>query len=170
MEKRLNTKFDLYIKNFKDGIRDKMSQLQMTSSEAADLMEYIYEYDRLILDKEDFIKRKRVKNSIPDNNRCLAKRATGEQCTRRRKPDCEFCGTHSKGTPHGLILNTDTNMQSLQSVEVFAQEICGIVYYLYQYKNVYNTEDIMSSVENPRIIAKWERINDVYKIPSMGLV
>ena len=82
MEKRLNTKFDLYIKNFKDGIRDKMSQLQMASSDAADLMEYIYEYDRLVLDKEDFIKRKRVKNSIPENNRCLAKRATGEQCTR----------------------------------------------------------------------------------------
>ena len=68
------------------------------------------------------------------------------------------------------MLNTDANMQSLQNVEVFAQEICGIVYYLDQYKNVYNTEDIMSSVENPRIIAKWERINDVYKIPSMGLV
>ena len=90
MEKRLNTKFDLYIKNFKDGIRDKMSQLQMGSSDAADLMEYIYEYDRLVLDKEDFIKRKRVKNSIPENNRCLAKRATGEQCTRRRKIECEF--------------------------------------------------------------------------------
>jgi hypothetical protein len=170
MEKRLNTKFDLYIKNFKDGIRDKMSQLQMASSDAADLMEYIYEYDRLILDKEDFIKRKRVKNSIPENNRCLAKRATGEQCTRRRKTDCEFCGTHSKGTPHGLILTTEANMQSVQNIEVFAQQICGIVYYLDQYKNVYNTEDIMSSVENPRIIAKWERTNDVYKIPSMGLV
>ena len=69
MEKRLNTKFDLYIKNFKDGIRDKMSQLQMASGDAADLMEYIYEYDRLVLEKEDFIKRKRVKNSIPENNK-----------------------------------------------------------------------------------------------------
>jgi len=170
MEKRLNTKFDLYIKNFKDGIRDKMSQLQMASSDAADLMEYIYEYDRLVLDKEDFIKRKRVKNSIPENNRCLAKRATGEQCTRRRKIDCEFCGTHSKGTPHGLIATTDANTQSVQNMVVFAQEICGIVYWLDQHQNVYNTEDIMSLVENPRIIAKWERINDVYKIPSMGLV
>jgi len=170
MEKRLNTKFDLYIKNFKDGIRDKMSRLQMGSSDAADLMEYIYEYDRLILDKEDFIKRKRVKNSIPENNRCLAKRATGEQCTRRRKIDCEFCGTHSKGTPHGLIATTDANTPSVQNMVVFAQEICGIVYWLDQHQNVYNTEDIMSLAENPRIIAKWERINDVYKIPSMGLV
>ena len=43
MEKRLNTKFDLYIKNFKDGIRDKMSQLQMASGDAADLMEGLVE-------------------------------------------------------------------------------------------------------------------------------
>lgn len=170
MEKRLNTKFDAYIKNFKDGIRDTVSKLLMPQEQAATLMEYVYEYERLVLEKEDFIKRKRVKNSIPENNRCLAKRATGEQCTRRRKVECEFCGTHSKGTPHGLIAQADTNTPAIQNIEVFAQEINGIVYYLDQYQNVYNTEDIMSSKENPSIIAKWERIDGVYKIPSMGLV
>lgn len=170
MEKRLNTKFEVYIKNFKDGIRDKMLKLNLQSEEAASLMEFVYEYERLVLDKDDFIKRKRVKNSIPENNRCLAKRATGEQCTRRRKTDCEFCGTHSKGTPHGLVVTTDLNTNSTLNVEVFAQEVGGIVYYLDQFKNVYHTEDIMSSVENPRIIAKWECIHGVYKIPSLGFV
>ena len=67
--------------------------------------EYIYEYPRLVICKEDLIKRKRIKNSIPCLNRCSAKRADGDQCTRRRKDGCDFCGTHAKGTPHGLISN-----------------------------------------------------------------
>ena len=170
MERRLNAKFDQYVKTFKDDIRCKMSLLNMHSEEAASLMEFVYEYEHIVLDKEDFVKRKRVKNSIPENNRCLAKRATGEQCTRRRKSECEFCGTHSKGTPHGLVATTDLNTNSTQNVEVFAQEVGGIVYYLDQFKNVYNTEDIMSSTENPRIIAKWEYSHGVYKIPSLGFV
>ena len=59
-----------------------------------DLIEYVFDYERLCLTKEDFIKRKRIKNAIPTSNRCNAKRANGEQCTRRRKYNCNFCGTH----------------------------------------------------------------------------
>ena len=169
MEKRLTTKFDTYLKNFKDGIRDKVSQLNIPANNASELMEYVYEYDRIILDKDDFIKRKRVKNSIPESNRCIAKRATGEQCTRRRKLECEFCGTHSKGTPHGMITSADNQASHVQTMEVFAQEINGIVYYLDQRNNVYNTEDVMSSKENPRIVAKWEKNNGGYTIPALGL-
>ena len=104
MERRLNTKVENYLKTFKDGIRDKIIALDIKQDNNINkLIEYIYDYNRLTVDKEDFVKRKRVKNSIPENNRCMAKRANGEQCTRRRKLDCEFCGTHSKGTPHGLM-------------------------------------------------------------------
>ena len=103
MEKRLNTKVEGYVTSFKNDIRNKIISLKLNeNSEVGALLEYIYDYDRLTLEKNDFVKRKRVKNSIPENNRCLAKRANGEQCTRRRK-DVDFCGTHSKGTPHGLL-------------------------------------------------------------------
>lgn len=170
MEKRLNTKFDIYIKNFKEGIRDKMRTLSFSSDQTAQLMDYVYEYNHLIIEKDDFIKRKRVKNSIPENNRCIAKRATGEQCTRRRKTDCEFCGTHAKGSPHGVIATLNTEINQIQNVELFAHEIKGIVYYLDQQNNVYNTEDVMSSKENPRIIAKWEKQNGDYIIPTLGLI
>ena len=171
MEKRLNTKFDLYIKNFKDGIRDQMMSLSSFSPEQiSQLMEFVYEYNHIVLNKDDFIKRKRVKNSIPENNRCIAKRATGEQCTRRRKSDCDFCGTHSKGSPHGVMTTLNPEINQIQNVELFAQEIKGIVYYLDQNNNVYNTEDVMSTKENPRIIAKWEKQNEEYTIPSLGLM
>jgi hypothetical protein len=171
MEKRLNTKFDSYFKTFKDDIRVKISNIIGNQPEQiGQIMDYIYEYEHLILDKDDFIKRKRVKNSIPENNRCIAKRATGEQCTRRRKDDCDFCGTHSKGSPHGIIIETDSSANQTQTMEVYAHEINGIVYYLDKYLNVYNTEDIMSSKENPRIIAKCEKLDDKYIIPNLNLV
>jgi hypothetical protein len=172
MERRLNTKVETYIKTFKDGIRDKILGLNITQDDnIGSLLEYIYDYNRLVVTKEDFVKRKRVKNSIPENNRCMAKRANGEQCTRRRKIDFEFCGTHSKGTPHGLSeLNNDIKNQT-QTIVVFAKEIRGIVYYIDDYKNVYNTEDVMREIENPKIIAQYEKRNDdTYIIPSLGLV
>ena len=98
-------------------------------------------------------------------------RANGEQCTRRRKTECDYCGTHSKGTPHGVLEATTDNANMNQTVETFAQEVKGIVYYLDTYGNVYNTEDIMSEKENPRIIAKWVKdYQNAYTIPELGLV
>jgi hypothetical protein len=170
MEKRLNTKIEEYITKFKDEIRNKMIALNMEDkSKGSDLLQYIYDYDRLCLQKDDFVKRKRVKNSIPNSNRCIAKRANSEQCTRRRKTDCEFCGTHSKGTPHGVIQsNSSTNVT--HKVELFATEIRGIVYYLDSMNNVYKTEDVLDARENPRVVAKYVKIGDTYTIPELGVV
>ena len=53
-------------------------------------LKYIYDYERLTLNKDDFMKRKRVKNSVPFCDRCCAKRASGEQCTRRKKEEDEY--------------------------------------------------------------------------------
>jgi len=172
MERRLNSKVEQYLTSFKDGIRDKIIALDINQDDnISQLIEYIYDYNRLTVNKEDFIKRKRVKNSIPENNRCMAKRANGEQCTRRRKHECEFCGTHSKGTPHGLMTAQQNVGQQNITIDVIAKEIKGIVYYIDKFNNVYNTEDIMQSKENPRIIARYEKIDDkTYTISELGLV
>ena len=171
MEKRLNNKVDEYIQNFKNEIHNKILKADLQDRiQVSDLIQHLFEYPKLGLDKEDFVKRKRVKNSIPEVNRCIAKRANGEQCTRRRKEECDYCGTHSKGTPHGTMHPDNTEIQTNQSLEVFAEDVKGIVYYLDKYKNVYNTEDIMSNIENPRIIAKWEKQGNQYIIPEFGLV
>lgn len=172
MEKKLNKKIEQYITSFKDSIRNKVIECNFEDkSKINELLEYLYDFERLTLLKDDFTKRKRVKNSIPSVNRCNARRANGEQCTRRRRADCEFCGTHYKGTPHGLILfNGETQENLTQKIEVFAEEIKGIVYYVDKYSNVYKTDDILNNIENPEIIAKYVNTNGVYTIPQFGLV
>ena len=160
MEKRLNAKIESYTTGFKNDIRNKMIELDDKSETMNLLIEYIYDYERLIIEKDDLVKRKRVKNSIPKDNRCLAKRANNEQCTRRRKNCSDFCGTHCKGIPHGVIDSNNIYENVNKTIEVFAQEIQGIVYYLDNYNNVYKTEDIMLNKEN----------HNKYTIPSLGLV
>ena len=171
MEKRLNTTIEKYLTAFKDDIKTKIIHLEFDdNSKINELLEYVYDYNRLILSKDDFVKRKRIKNTIPTMNRCNAKRASGEQCTRRRKKDCEFCGTHSKGTPHGLISSNNENTNTNEKIEVTAEDIKGIVYYVDKHHNVYKTEDILQGKENPQIISKWVKQNGAYTIPEFGLV
>ena len=165
MEKCLNKKLETYITQFKDNIKNKIAELNFEEkSKVNDILEFVYEYNRLTLDKDDFVKRKRVKNSIPNLNRCGARRANGEQCTRRRKVDCEFCGTHYKGTPHGLMLDKDTKDDNKKIIEVNAEEINGIIYYIDKYGNVYNIGDIMSGKENPEVIGRYTKNGNNYMI------
>jgi hypothetical protein len=171
MEKRLNVKVENYITSFKSDVCSKINVLCFEDkSKMSELIQYIYDYERLSLQKDDFVKRRRIKNAIPNSNRCNAKRANGEQCTRRRKCDEEFCGTHSKGTPHGLINAADSNETSNITIEVSAVEVMGIVYYVDEINNVYNTEDVMNGVNNPRIIAKYVKKGSSIIIPELGLV
>lgn len=166
MDKRLNKKVEQYVTKFKDDLRDKITSVCADDTViAAELVEFVYSYERLLLAKDDFSKRKRVKNSIPFTNRCNAKRANGEQCTRRRKEGCEFCGTHFKGAPHGLI-GTVVDADSVKhSLEVNAEDINGIIYYIDKFNNVYKTEDILKGTENPAIIGTYKKPGIVSYLP-----
>jgi hypothetical protein len=175
MEKRINEQVKQYLSKFKDDVRDKIVELGLgETNHINELLEFIYEYNRLTFEKEDFMKRRRVKNTVPMENRCNAKRANGEQCTRKRRDDCEFCGTHYKGTPHGVTSQNDTDNASTSneavSLEVFAEEIGGIVYYIDKFKNVYKTDDVLQAKLNPDVIAKWAKTGDRYTIPEFGLL
>ena len=170
MERRLNKKVETYIGSFKDSIREKATQLGLNNdTKSTQLLQYIYDYDRLSFNKEDFQKRKRVKNFVPIYDRCCAKRASNEQCTRRRKEGSEYCGTHMKGTPHGILDVQNDNKVSTQKVEVWAQDIQGIVYYIDKFNNVYDTADIIKSQINPKIIAKYVKDGENYSIPELNV-
>lgn len=175
MDQKLNKIITDYVTEFKQNIKKKAIECQFTEKEKIEsLISYIFDYERLTLSKEDVSKRKRIKNSIPSMNRCHAKRANGEQCTRKQKKDCLFCGTHEKGTPHGVVhvgleQDNDGNVINMVTAEVFAQEIGGIVYYLDKHFNVFNTEDVMNNVENPRVIAKYTYSDEIYHIPQYGI-
>jgi hypothetical protein len=170
MEKRLNKKLEGYITSFKDSIREKATNMGMTKNEQINqLLQYIYDFDRLSFCKEDFQKRKRVKNFVPMFDRCCAKRASNEQCTRRKKEDSEYCGTHLKGTPHGIVDTQNEPKNTTQKVEVYAQDIQGIVYYIDKNNNVYQAEDIVSNKMNPKIIAKYVKDGENYSIPEFNI-
>jgi hypothetical protein len=170
MEKRLNKKLELWITGFKDNIREKANQIGISKNDQTNqLIQYIYDYDRLTFGKEDFQKRKRIKNVVPFFDRCCAKRASNEQCTRRKKDGIEYCGTHMKGTPHGIIDNQNESKPNTQKIEVWAQDIQGIIYYIDKSFNVYQAEDIVVNKLNPKIIAKYVKNGDIYSIPEFNI-
>lgn len=86
-----------------------------------------------------------------------------------KKEGSEYCGTHLKGTPHGIVDTQNEQKNSTQKVEVYAQDIQGIVYYIDKNNNVYQAEDITVNKVNPKIIAKYVKIGDTYTIPEFNI-
>ncbi len=194
MEKLVHDRTKRLFSTFKNDIRDRILQLHTAVAEQGvvpvddtartekfhaltnELMEYVYEYEcneESLFSKDDFAqKKRRVKNDVPVLNRCSACRADKKQCTRKRRDDSEFCGTHFKGTPHGLISegSSEDAGQEVVKLGVFAEEIAGIVYYLDKFGNVYNTRDILEDRMNPTVIAKWVKDGDRFTIPEYGIM
>jgi len=182
MEKKINKKISDYVSTFKNDIKEKANSLgNANSEENLQLLQYIYDYVRLVVSKEDFQKRKRVKNVVPSSCRCLALRSCSEQCSRRRSSTSDFCGTHNKGVPHGVISsseitsytsNTNTNTNSnpendntnTHKIEVCAHDINGIMYYLDNQNNIYNPEEIQMNTYNPAKIGTYNQIGEKYNI------
>ena len=172
MERRITKKCDAHFQEFKSDIKKWLDNSDFSKChQYSEFLKYLYDHEGISLEKEDFQKRKRVKNMVPHFDRCVANRANGEQCTRRKQTNCDYCGTHIKGTPHGKISVDSVDVKPVTSkIEVFVQEIKGINYYIDKSGNVYCTEDIISNSKSPAIIAKYEKnINGEYYIPSLGL-
>lgn len=171
MEGRINQKIETYIQGFKNAIIDVTKNENLSKESLENIVSVIYDYDKFKLTKDDLVKRKRVKNTIPLHDRCHAKRASGEQCTRRKKDECDYCGTHEKGRPHGIVDDnheTDDNNHVVKC-EIWTHEIKGITYYIDNHNNVYNTEDVISNKVNPKVIAKYGKVGDVYSIPEFNI-
>jgi hypothetical protein len=59
MEKRLNKKIETYVTSFKDNVRNKVSELSFENKQSVnELLEFVYDYERLTIVKDDLIKRK----------------------------------------------------------------------------------------------------------------
>jgi hypothetical protein len=57
----------------------------------------------------------------------------------------------------------------IQKIEVWAQDIQGIIYYIDKSLNVYQAEDIITNKINPKIIAKYVKNGEQYSIPAFGI-
>ena len=170
MENRITNKVNAYINELKTDTLSRVEQVingeQSNEIKKNILKNYLLDYKPFVLTKQDLQKRKRTKNTVPVYDRCSAKRANGEQCTRRKKDGDQYCGTHTKGTPHG-ILNDSESAPTTKKVDVQAIDIKGIIYYLDNNNNVYDTEDIVSNKKNPRVIAKYVKTGNEYSIPEL---
>ena len=178
MERRFAKKVDNYIVGFKTAIKEYLDKNNLdlaersngTANHTSDFLKFVFDYSGLEFTDEDFQKRKRVKNVVPHCDRCSARRANGGQCTRRKSQEAEFCGTHTKGTPHGVLSTDEITTTSNRKIEVWVEEIKGINYYIDKEGNVYKHEDVMNNKYPPAIIAKRETTTDGgYCIPAYGI-
>ena len=167
MEKRINQKTRTYLQQFKNDIKEHISKKCFPGDDVNSLLQFVYDYQPLEFGKTDFQKRKRVKNVVPFYERCCALRANNEQCTRRKKGEDKFCGTHTKGTPHGEI-NQEQTKPTHTKKTVWAQDIKGIIYYIDDTNNVYHPQDVLNNTVNPKIIAKYILEDGEYSIPSLS--
>jgi hypothetical protein len=173
MEARITLKTSETINELKTRVMNIINSSQFDSnSDICELRQYVSQFSDNIFEKPDFAKHVRIKSVVPSNNQCLAKKATLDQCTRRRKNGFSYCGTHTKGRPHGTMnLDVQNNIvpNTHVKVTIIAKEINGIMFYLDDYGNVYLTEDICNNVRNPSIIAKYTKCGDIYSIPSLNI-
>jgi hypothetical protein len=173
-QQKLNTAVAAFVDGFKKDIVEKLLDSSISSH---DIVQFVNEFQPPVIREDEIMKKKRVKNPIPFHEKCIAKRANGEQCSRRKKKDGNFCGTHSKACPHGTISveeNTDyVNHEKgdgviKKQVEVWLEDINGIMYWINDTGTVYHPEDIKNNIENPRVIAHYEKNEvdgeEIYKI------
>ena len=165
MEKRVQNKVNTYFKNLNNDLIDWCNTNKDNNDYISyeSIIEYLNSKEQICLDITDFQKRKRTKNIIPQFTRCCAKRANGEQCTRKRKEDITYCGTHEKNRPHGTIEDIKENL-NIKKKEVWLQDINGILYYIDNDNNIYNNEDILNNVTNPEVLYKYNFHNNKYSI------
>ena len=75
---------------------------------------------------------------------------------------------HILSQPHG-VMPDDEIEPTYKKVTVQAIDIKGIMYYLDTAGNVYDTNDIIHGIKNPKIIAKYKHEDGVYSIPEFGI-
>lgn len=138
MENRIKKKVTLYVNQFKDDIVSKMNEVDINKDTMQEITTYVTNYGRLNFNEEDFSKRKRVKNHVPEHDRCIAKRSDGEQCTRRKKDTDNYCGTHQKCRPHGCVVGT---VKSRVNLNVVNNE--GIMHYESDGGRIYRAEGVL---------------------------
>tara|TARA_B000000557_G_C20621888_1_gene378430 strand:- start:54 stop:548 length:495 start_codon:yes stop_codon:yes gene_type:complete len=153
MEKKIQNHIDAYMIKFKESVRDIL--LSNESEGINTKLEKIFELDGCIIDVNSFIRKKRARNIISDAERCCAYKAAQDRCTRKKRDGCNVCGTHLKGTPHGMIDMDNQNVSS-KKIEIFTLDIGGIIYYVDNEQNVYASNEIMNGKTNPTKIGKYK--------------
>jgi hypothetical protein len=92
------------------------------------------------------------------NDRCIAMRNGGKQCTRRRKGDTTFCGTHircNQSSSSGTTVTTNVSSSNLPPVGTertlrAAVSPSGIPQFVDESGSIWCAEDVCAGHHNPR--------------------
>jgi len=153
MERRVSKLVRAHEQQFKEEVKAWVMKNMSEHPSSSSLIQFVYDYQNVQLNADDFVRRKRVKNTVPVCDRCIANRANGERCTRRKRNGSNLCGTHLKGTPHGMV-NETTDEAPMKTVELWLKSINGITYHVDESNRVYSPEDILKGSHTPRIIGE----------------
>lgn len=151
MEKRIIQKVNDHLREVKGQVTDLVKKVTAGELDLTELEARVKAIPVPALEKSDFCKRARAnKAPIPAECRCIANRMNGAQCTRKRRGESMYCGTHTKGVPYGVV-----NGDKVQKKMVWAEDISGIIYYICNGGNVYSSEDVIKNTPNPAVIGTW---------------
>lgn len=160
MEKGIRQKVAEHFEMFKDNILNWIQNNEAcimvhNCNKTNDFLQYMSDFPHIELSKEDFQKRKRVKNNVPDYNRCIALKCNGERCSRKQKHDeTYFCGTHLKGANYGTTEQVKPSDKK-EKIQLWLQDINGISRYIDKDNHIYCMEDILNGSQEPRIIGTY---------------
>jgi hypothetical protein len=165
MERRILDKISSQNDIFMKQLVGEIHKVKEEETDIDQLLQWVQSMKLVDISKSDFSKRKRAKNCVPHDSRCEARCAKGsghegEQCTRRKKDGHLYCGTHTKGIPHGIMKQAEP---VFKEKTIWAEEYRGIMYYIDE-ENVYNTEDIKKNKVNPEIIGSCKKVGNSYVI------
>lgn len=102
---------------------------------------------------------------MENSKQCIAICANNSQCSRLKKNGCNYCGTHDKSIKLSITaMSSNSTNKKIEQIEVYVEDINGIVYYLDKNGNVYNTEDVLENRKNPCIIGFYTNNNNKISI------
>ena len=89
MERSIKQKIDAFSMKFKHNMKEWLNEHSVIDNQGNDtthdFIQFIYDFETLVLEEDDFKKRKRIKIQIPNYERCCALRCNNERCTRKKK-------------------------------------------------------------------------------------
>ena len=157
MEKRINLIAQNYVSKLKSDTMKYAKSLSVDRDEKVDaILQFVCDYGRLVVAPEDFAKRQRIRHVVSPELRCNGKRGAGNQCTRRKQEGKEYCGTHAK-ICHEVttVLESSSSASSLtETLEVWTEEINGILYYVDKTGLIYDASDIVCNKPSPTVLGR----------------
>lgn len=147
VESTVNYKVQSYISQMKFDIQRHIMGLHFVHEpeKINQLVEYILGYDRIELNSNDFLCSPAKKPRTTPSSRVSKKKKDSVISAMPMNNDlADFFSTDAEVLP-----------VAPSTIELVAQDISGITFFIDSFGNVYNTEQVMNKLPNPQIVAHY---------------